>query len=131
MMNEKLKSRIAGKLEGLPDDMGRQLMDYLEFLESKYNRSKRAPSTVQKITEGLEDRFGSVRISEVAAKGTAQLAEAAGRVMSGLAAASKVVAEELQSAIPEPAEPKDDDEGSADAETPTDDATKEPPSADA
>lgn len=130
-MNEKLKSRIAGKLEGLPDDMGRQLMDYLEFLESKYNRSKRAPSTVQKITEGLEDRFGSVRISEVAAKGTAQLAEAAGRVMSGLAAASKVVAEELQSAIPEPAEPKDDDEGSANAETPTDDATKEPPSADA
>ena len=51
--------------------------------------------------------------------------------MSGLAAASKVVAEELQSAIPEPAEPKDDDEGSANAETPTDDATKEPPSADA
>jgi len=130
-MNEKLKSRIAGKLDGLPDDMGRQLMDYLEFLESKYNRSKRAPSTVQKITEGLEDRFGSVRISEVAAKGTAQLAEAAGRVMSGLAAASKVVAEELQSTIPESAKPKDDDEGGANVETPTDDETKEPPSADA
>lgn len=128
-MNENLKSRITGKLDVLTDEMGRQLLDYLEFLESKYNRSKRAPSTVQKFTEGLEDRFGSVRISEVAAKGTAQLAEAAGRVMSGLAAASKVVAEEIQSSIPQADEhPSLDGEG---AETADEEEEKEKPSTDA
>jgi len=95
-MNENLQSRIAGKLRNLPDEYGRQLLDYLEFLESKYNRSRRAPSAVQRLTENIEDRIGSARVSDVAAKGTAQVMEAAGRLMEGLAAASRVVAEELQ-----------------------------------
>lgn len=97
-MNENLKAKIAGRLDALPDDVGRQVLDYVEFLESKYNRSRRAPSTVQRLTENLEDRLGTVRIADVAAKGGAQVLEAAGRLMEGLAAASRVVAEELEPA---------------------------------
>jgi hypothetical protein len=99
-MNENLKTRITGKLGALSDDVGRQVLDYLEFLESKYNRSTRTPSTVQRITENLEDRIGGVRISDVAAKGTAQVMEAAGKLMEGLAAASRVIAEELETSAP-------------------------------
>ena len=95
-MNDNLKARITGRLGVLSDDVGRQVLDYIEFLESKYNRSTRTPSTVQRITENLEDRIGGVRISDVAAKGTAQVMEAAGKLMEGLAAASRVIAEELE-----------------------------------
>ena len=101
-MNENLKAKIAGKLEGLDDEMGRQLLDYLEFLESKYNRSRRAPTTVQRITENIEDRLGTVRLTDVAAKGGAQVMDAAGKLMEGLAVASRVVAEELQPPMAEP-----------------------------
>jgi hypothetical protein len=95
-MNENLKSKIAGKLDGIPDETGRQLLDYLEFLESKHHRSIRSPSTVQKIAENIEDKFGTVSLTDAATKGGAQVMEAAGKLMDGLAAASRVVAEELQ-----------------------------------
>ncbi len=95
-MNESLKSKLVAKLEGLPDELGRQVLDYVEFLESKFNRSRRAPSTVQRLAENIEDRIGSVRLADVAVKGGAQIMEAAGKLMEGLAAASRVVAEELQ-----------------------------------
>lgn len=95
-MNDHLKTRIVGKLDTLSDDIGRQVLDYLEFLESKYNRSTRTPSTVQRITENLEERIGGVRLSDVAAKGTAHVMDAAGKLMEGLAAASHVIAEELE-----------------------------------
>jgi hypothetical protein len=95
-MNENLKARITGKLGTMTDEAGRQLLDYIEFLESRHNRSVRSPSTVQKIAENIEDRIGSVSLADVATKGGAQVMEAAGKLMDGLAAASRVVAEELQ-----------------------------------
>ena len=95
-MNENLKSKITGKLDGMADETGRQILDYLEFLESKHHRSIRSPSTVQKIAENIEDKIGSVSLADVATKGGAQVMEAAGKLMDGLAAASRVVAEDLQ-----------------------------------
>jgi len=110
-MNENLLAKIKGRLGGLSDDEGRQVLDYIEFLESKFNRSSRTPSTVQRLAENIEDRIGGVRLSDVAAKGTAQVVEAAGRLMEGLAAASKVVAEELQ--VPAPGKGNGQPEGKA------------------
>jgi hypothetical protein len=119
-MNENLKSKITGKLDAMPDETGRQLLDYLEFLESKHHRSIRSPSTVQKIAENIEDRIGSVSLTEVATKGGAQVMEAAGKLMDGLAAASRVVAEELQ-----PPESPEDGNGQEPAAPPADpDATE-------
>jgi hypothetical protein len=136
-MNDKLKARITGRLGGLSDDVGRQVLDYMEFLESKYNRSTRTPSTVQRITENLEDRIGGVRISDVAAKGTAQVMEAAGKLMEGLAAASRVIAEELEGPAsgqgngqqPSVAEDRaaDTEADKESAETPGTTPTEEPP----
>jgi len=95
-MNENLRSKIATKLDSMTDEAGRQLLDYMEFLDSKYHRSVRSPSTVQKIAENIEDKLGSVSLADIATKGGAQVMEAAGKLMDGLAAASRVVAEELQ-----------------------------------
>ncbi len=125
-MNENLKAKIVGRLDALPDEVGRQVLDYLEFLDSKYNRSRRAPSTVQRLTENLEDRLGTVRIADVAAKGGAQVLEAAGRLMEGLAAASRVVAEELEpvgTSLGEGQEPHGDESPSEEPES------EEPPPA--
>jgi hypothetical protein len=99
-MNESLKSKLVAKLDGLPDEVGRQVLDFVEFLESKFNRSRRAPSTVQRIAENIEDRIGTVKLADVAVKGGAQIMEAAGKLMEGLAAASRVVAEELEPRAP-------------------------------
>jgi hypothetical protein len=135
-MNDNLKARIAGRLGGLSDDVGRQVLDYIEFLESKYNRSTRTPSTVQRITENLEDRIGGVRISDVAAKGTAQVMEAAGKLMEGLASASRVIAEELEAPSPRDDRQQqrvaddrgeDSEAGEESVETPSTTPTEEPP----
>ncbi len=90
-MNENLKAKIVGRLAGLDDEPGRQLLDYLEFLESKYNRSRRAPGALQRITENLQDSVGSVRLGEIAGRGV----DAASRLMAGLVAAGRTVAGEI------------------------------------
>ena len=41
-MNEQLKQRIMRRLETLADERGYQVLDYVEFLESKY-ASRAAP----------------------------------------------------------------------------------------
>ncbi len=129
-MNENLKTRITRKLDEMSDETGRQLLDYLEFLESKYHRSRRAPGTVQKLAENIEDRLGTVRVADVAAKGTAQVVEAAGRIMEGLAAASRVVAEELRPDVGEaPSEPAAEDESGESAPAPESTEEEKPPNA--
>ena len=102
-MNENLRAKIMAKLATLDDEPGRQVLDYLEFLESKYNRSRRAAGALQRITENLEDSLGSVRLGEMAGRGV----DAAGRLVAGIVAAGRTVAEELTaSAPPQPEQPE-------------------------
>ena len=111
-MNDNLKSKLVRRLDDLPDELGRQVLDYLDFLESKYNLSRRAPSTVQRLAENIEDRIGIGSVTDMATKGAAQVAEAASKMMEGLAAAGRVVADEL-TATPS----KDGEEEAGDAPT--------------
>ena len=53
-MNENLKTNIVQKLENMTDEAGRQLLDYIEFLESKFNRSTRERSTLERLAENVE-----------------------------------------------------------------------------
>lgn len=94
-MNENLKAKLLRKIEGLSDQAGRQLLDYVEFLESKHNRSKRPSSPFEKIAENIEG-LGTGKLADAAAKGTADVVDAVGRVMAGLAAATKAAADEVQ-----------------------------------
>ena len=105
-MNEFLKKRIERKLETLSEERIYQVLDYIEFLESKYaTRAAEAPSTFQKLAETVEDTLRAGRVSASAIKGTMDAMSAAGRMMSGLAAAGKAVVDEVTGAQPAP--PKD------------------------
>lgn len=95
-MNEFLRKRIDRKLETLPDERVYQVLDYIEFLESRYGAtSAEPPSPLQRLAETVEDTLRAGRVSASAIKGTMDAMAAAGRVMSGLAAAGKAVVDQV------------------------------------
>ena len=95
-MNEFLKKRIERKLETLPDERVYQVLDYIEFLESKYAaRTSSEPSPFQKLAETVEDTLRAGRMSASAIKGTMDAMSSAGRVVSGIAAAGKSVVDQV------------------------------------
>lgn len=95
-MNEFLKKRIERKLENLPDERVYQILDYIEFLESKYAaRSSSEPNAFQKLAETVEDTMRAGKMSVNAIRGTMDAMGAAGRVMGGLAAAGKAVVDQV------------------------------------
>ena len=104
-MNEQLKQRILRRLETLGDERGYQILDFVEFLESKYAERAAPTNLFAKISEGIEDTMRAARIPIKAISGTAGLVDSAGKVMKGVAAAAQsVVDEALQAAKPLPAE---------------------------
>jgi len=113
-MNEQLKQRILRRLETLADERGYQILDYVEFLESKYAQRAAPTNLFARISEGIEDTMRAARIPIKAISGTAGLVDSAGKVMKGVAAAAQsVVDEALQAASPpkpstppEPAKPR-------------------------
>ena len=95
-MNEFLRKRIERKLDSLPDERVYQVLDYIEFLESRYAaRSGGEPSPFQKLAETVEDTLRAGKISVSAIGKTMDAMSAAGRVMSGLAAAGKSVVDQV------------------------------------
>ena len=107
-MNERLIGKISGKLEELSDEAGRQLLDYIEFLRSKYNRSSRDRTVLERLADNIEGTLGVA--------GPAQVIDTAESVVRGVAAAGRAVVDGLQrtgkSAEAEPGS-SDDTEGPA------------------
>ena len=102
-MNEFLKKRIERKLASLPEERVYQVLDYIEFLESKYAVNLvPEPSPLQKLAERVEDTLRAWKVSASAIKGTMDVIAAAGRVMDGIAAAGKAVVDQV---VPEPPPP--------------------------
>ncbi len=95
-MDEKLKATITQRLDELPDETARQLLDYIEFLESKYNRSTRDRSPFERLADNVEGTLRASRIGEAAIKGTSSVLDVASSVVKGVADAGRVVVEELQ-----------------------------------
>ena len=104
-MNESLKDRILRRLEGLPDDRGYQILDYIEFLESKYG-TRAGSGFFTRLTETAEDTMRAVGLPIRAVSGTMGIMESAGKVMKGVAAAAKAVVDEaVDAANPKGSEP--------------------------
>lgn len=93
-MNELLKQRILRRLEGLSDERGYQILDYVEFIESKYGQRGAAAGFFSKLTETAEDTMRAVGLPIKAVSGTMGLVESAGKVMKGVAAAAQSVVDE-------------------------------------
>jgi hypothetical protein len=93
-MNEQLKQRILRRLDPLPDERGYQILDYVEFLESKYAERATPTNLLARISEGIEDTLRAARLPIKAISGTTGLVESAGKVMKGVAAAAESVMDE-------------------------------------
>lgn len=93
-MNELLKQRILRRLEALSDERGYQVLDYVEFLESRYAARGSGGGIIAKITETAEDTMRAAGVPLKAISGTMGLVESASRVMKGVAAAASSVVEE-------------------------------------
>jgi hypothetical protein len=104
-VNEHLTQRILRRLESLDDERGYQVLDYLEFLESKYGERGRGGGFIARITETAEDTMRAAGMPLKAITGTMGLMESAGKVMRGVAAAAQSVVDEAVKAAGPPASP--------------------------
>jgi hypothetical protein len=95
-MNQFLRDRILRKLDTLSDERLYQVLDYVEFLESKYaERQNPTANVLQRFAEGVEDRLRAGRVSAATISETMNLMNKAMGVLSGVAAAGKSVANDI------------------------------------
>lgn len=95
-MNATLRDRILRKLDTLPDERGYQVLDYVEFLESRYaEKTAQSPNAFQRFAEGVEDSLRAGRVSAATIAETMGLLNKAMGVLSGVAAAGKSVASDV------------------------------------
>ena len=95
-MNEHLRDRILRKLETLSDERGYQVLDYVEFIESRY-AEREAPnsSTFTRFTEAIEDKLRAGRVSASAIAETVGFMNRAASVLNDALATGKNMANEL------------------------------------
>lgn len=97
-MNDVLTERIRRRLETLPDDKLYQVLDYIEFLESRYATRAAGAPAFQKVAETLEDTMRAGRVPVNIIRGTMDAVGKAGKFFEGLAAAGKAAVEEASKA---------------------------------
>ena len=95
-MNQFLRERILRKLDSLSDERAYQVLDYVEFLESKYaERQSPSANVFQRFAETVEDKLRAGRVSAATISETMSLMNKAMGVLSGVAAAGKSVANDI------------------------------------
>ena len=95
-MNEHLKERIVRKLDTLADERGYQVLDYIEFLESKYAERQTPQGNVfTRFTEAVEDKMRAGKVSATTIAETMSLLNRATNLLNGAVAAGKSVATDI------------------------------------
>jgi hypothetical protein len=102
-MNEILRQRLWRHIEALPEEQIYQVLDYIEFLSSKYARTPvRGPgSSIQRFGERLEDKMRAQGVALRAMKGALDAVGTADRVFSGLSEAGRTLIREVNPELPE------------------------------
>src|SRR5438128_12093537 len=95
-MNEILLERLRRKLEALPDEKAYEVLDYIEFLESKYSQRAAGAPAFQKVAETLEDTMRAGRVPVTIIRGTMDAVGKAGTFFEGLAAAGRAAVDEAR-----------------------------------
>ena len=89
-MHGVLKDRLWRKLEALPEERLYQVLDYIEFLESRYaERPAPAPGGMQRFAERFEDNMRVHRVAPKVIMGTMRVMGAAARVVDGVTATGR------------------------------------------
>src|SRR5690242_17670812 len=95
-MNEHLRDRILRKLETLSDERGYQVLDYVEFLESRYaERPSPNANTFTRFTEAIEDKLRAGKVSASAIAETVGFMNRAANVLNNALETGKNMASEL------------------------------------
>ena len=100
-MNVYLRDKLLQKLESLSDERGYQVLDYVDFLESKYAERPAAATTanpLSRFTDAIEEKLRAGKVSASAIAETMGLMNRAVGVLSGAAAAGRSVATDIMSA---------------------------------
>ncbi len=96
-----LRDRLLAKFEMLSDERAFQILDYVEFLESKYSRLEAptgAAGLLVKLQETVEDGLRAGKVSASSVAETLGFMQKAVGVLSGVAAAGQSVANDLAGA---------------------------------
>ncbi len=120
-MNEHLRDRIHRKLETLSDERGYQVLDFIEFLESKYaERQPPGENVFTRLTDSVEDMLRAGRVSATVIAETMGFLNRASNVLNGALAAGRSVADDVIRTVTPPGGtpsqlgPGKDEAGSAD-----------------
>ena len=84
-MHDVLRARLLRKIESLPEEQVYQVLDYIEFLESKY--AEEAPgeaSGLQSFAEKLEDQLRKRTVSPSSLREAFQLIASADKILSNV-----------------------------------------------
>lgn len=102
-MNPLLRDRIIRSLDTMSDERAYQVLDYVEFLESRYAVRPALATAFQRFAEGVEDTLRAGRVPASAVAETMTFLNKAVGVLSGVAAAGKSVASDIVQAATKPA----------------------------
>src|SRR2546423_10894327 len=95
-MNEHLRDRILRKLEALSDERGYQVLDYVEFLESRYaERQSPSANTFTRFTDAIEDKLRAGKVSASTIAETVSFMNRAANVLNSAVETGKNMANEL------------------------------------
>jgi hypothetical protein len=101
-MDAYLRDKLLQKLEKLSDERGYQVLDYVDFLESKYAErpapSSATPNPLARFADAVEEKLRAGKVSATTIAETMGFMNKAVGVLSGAAAAGKSVANDLMTA---------------------------------
>ena len=130
-MNDILRERLIRKLDTLPEEKIYQILDYIDFLESKYApKLSTAPNPLKRFAEGVEDTLRAGKMSANVIGGTMNVMNKAVGVITGVANAGKSVATEIvgaASSVTSPKPPPPQAGPGAPTGTPASPSTQTPP----
>jgi hypothetical protein len=100
-MHDILRERLWRNLEALPEDRLYQVLDYIEFLNSKYARDAARPpaSSFQRFGEKLEDHMRMNGVGFSAIRGTLQVMGTADRVVADFAEIGRSLLKEVETGL--------------------------------
>ncbi len=89
------------KIESLPEEQVYQVLDYIEFLESKYSSPdlEKRPGGFQKLGEGIEDGMRKRAFNPSNLREAFQVIAAADRALSGVAKAGRELFDEIAGGV--------------------------------
>ncbi|MDP9206109.1 MAG: DUF2281 domain-containing protein [Gemmatimonadota bacterium] len=106
-MNDILRERLIRKLDTLPEEKIYQILDYIDFLESKYApKQSAAANPLKRFAEGVEDTLRAGRMSAGVIGGTMNVMGKAVGVVTDVANAGKSVATEIAGVVSSVTSPK-------------------------